>query len=314
MSLRKIEKSSIILILLISVSFFYFPKLNTTYADMALLKVYGWGGFLIENGTQYLQMKKADVLFEIDSRNESNYKINFHGSYLLYNHNDTVIAEIVAPFSYVYTYYDTNFENTLTIKQNGTNIPHLIFDTSFGLDTNRTFWEQYTNTSSDEDWWFVILSSILVFSNITLESNTFSNITYSFSSSFKRGPFGPFTDKTKYYSYSNILFDYIVGTSRAWMGNITETVTMEVKGEQPDNYRDYNGVTFNKTCEVIAKPDMTSYIWKWENERINENSVWIHYDYKTTPVSMNFLQITIMLLVITLIFHKHKFLNQTKRK
>ena len=313
MPLRK--KESTILILLISVSLFCFPNLNKTHADIAALKIYGWGGFLIENGTQYLQMKKADVLFEIDASNESSYEINFYGSYLIYNHNDTVIAEIVAPFSYAYTYYDQIFENTLKIKQNGTNVPYVIFDTSFGLETNRSFWVQFTNTTSDEDWWYVILSSLLVFSNITLESNTFSNITYSFSSSFKRGPYGPIKIKNKnYYSYSNILFDYIVGTSRAWMGNITETVTMKVKGKQPDSFRDYNGITFNKTCEIIAEENMTSYIWKWDNERINENSVWIHYDYEKIPVRINFPQIAIALLVLTLICYKYRFLNKVKRK
>ena len=214
------------------------------------------GGLLPENCTD-LQMLNAVVIMEINERfkEEGDFKIDFDGTYIIYNPNNTLEVRIGAPFL---SYY-SRITDTLTIKADGIEIEHeIIFQDEYEIEEN---WGSYFGLSLTQDRYFALC---------TLNFTGFSNTTihYSFQSDIHKNRI---SDGIKTYDALMIIYD--LGTARAWNGNITERIEFRVHGEQPK-------YVFNSTRTLITDFESgTSYIWKWNNELIENYWVFIGYEY-----------------------------------
>ncbi|MHA1516129.1 MAG: hypothetical protein ACTSPF_11385 [Candidatus Heimdallarchaeaceae archaeon] len=249
-------RNSIILSLLIttlSLSFrFSHIEANSLNLD------YNEQGMLVPYNNTYLMMSEARVRYEISSTSDlKEYSIEFNANYTIFNPNETISTLIGAPFAIDKISRINNFK----VLSNGTEIGYELFHIE--LDENSTWFEYIDGTRRD-----------IFVSNITLDTNSSLILQYSFDYKLV------WKDNNIKYAGADIWYD--VGTARAWLGNISETVEFAVYGQQPYNPRctgrNETG-WFEKESVTTEIENGFNYAWFWENERIEENRIELGFPF-----------------------------------
>jgi len=239
----------IILIIVLSLPI----NIKESKADVVMIHRKGLGNFLPEENVSLI-MTNANVIFNIDAvyyRRKIN--INFNGNYTIYNPNEAKNATLVASFSTDFK----NLESSSVIKIENTPISYGFLEYNF----TDSPWEDYL------DWGYMGNRKFIII-NVTLPENDSIIIEYSFNA---------YIDI--YESIDGLQIFYDVGTSRAWNGTITERVEFKVYGKHPDSYSKYREDQFEYNCTISDIEDGQSYLWEWENEVINVDSVYISFSY-----------------------------------
>lgn len=229
-----------------------FPEfIPESRADLIYVNRTGIGNFLPESDVP-LKMTNASVVFNIDAVNyRKKINLNFSGNYTIYNPVEAKNLTLVAPFSTDFI----NLESSCVIKIENTTIPYYFLEYNFTLSP----WEEYLDSRYIYGRKFIVI-------NVTVPENDSKTIEYSFDA---------YIDGLDSYDAVDICYD--VGTSRAWNGTITERVEFKVYGKRPDSYSAYRKDYFEYNCTISDIEDGYSYLWEWENEIINVNSVYIAY-------------------------------------
>ena len=223
-------------------------------ADVVMTYGMGAGNLLPEENCSLI-MTNASVIFNIDAeRHLSRINIDFTGNYTIYNPSESMKVTLVAPFSSEFK----NLESSCVIKIENTTVSYEFLEYNF----TDSPWEEYL-----ESRYFMQNRKFLII-NATFPENDSITIEYSFDAHI---------DITSSFDILNIFYD--VGTSRAWNGTITERVEFRVYGKRPDSYSSYRKDRFEYNCTISDIEDGKSYVWEWENEIINVNSVYISYSY-----------------------------------
>lgn len=287
------EKTRAFFILMMFLSFIIFIQKNEVQANEVVVDLNGYGGLVPKNDTN-LMMSEASVFFEISTiTTVTEYRIRFNANYTIFNPNETLNVLVGAPFAYL-----TNvFEEDITILANGTAIEYeLIHVESYETSP----WKEYLDDYIDRDF-FV--------SNLTFISNTYTILHYSFEYNISQSDF---TSSSK--GYGGVEIRYDVGTARAWSGNITETVEFRVYGQQPNYYscRGYNSTgSFKKEPTLYEIENGIRYIWSWDNERIEEDSIGLYFPYDFTWRT-SFMNLAVLL--ITLVIFSPSSRNKRKNE
>jgi len=231
-------------------------------ADVVMTYGTGTGNFLPEENSP-LEMTNASVIFTIGAEEYlSRINIDFTGNYTIYNPNVTINATLVAPFSSDFK----NLESSCVIKINNTIVSYDFLEYNF----TDSPWDEYLDWQYDHNRKFLII-------NATFPENDSIIIEYSFSAHI---------DITSNMDVLRILYD--VGTSRAWNGTITERVEFRVYGKRPDSYSSYRKDRFEYNCTISDIENGRSYVWEWEDEIINVDSVYISYSYYNPYARLTF--------------------------
>ncbi len=244
----------LIIIYLILIIIISFPiKIKESKADVIRIVGTGMGNFLPEENVS-LMMTNASVLFNIDAvYHHRKININFTGNYTIFNPDKAKNITLAAPFSTLLT----NLESSCVIKINNSSIPYGFLEYNYTLSP----WDQYL------DWRYMSMRKFIII-NVTIPENNSITVEYSFNA---------YVDKPENYDGLDIFYD--VGTSRAWNGTITERVEFRVFGKHPDSYSEYREDHFEYNCTISDIEDGISYVWEWENEIINVDSVYISFSY-----------------------------------
>ena len=251
-----------------------------------------FGGLLPSNISLNLQMQQADVCMSINAENHPySFEVDFYGTYIFYNPNETIELIIGAPFMIDYFYngfnYIDNIDSNMQIFVNGIEVNH-----TYSYFQNLEGWEEYI-----ENFQFYRIFAI---ANVSFLGQAFTNIEYSWHSNIET-----------YDLMESLSFYYDVATGRAWSGNITEKVTMSIIGKQPDFYTDYQHGFLSKSCTIDKIPSGKNYTWIWENEEITD--FYVGVEYKFDIYNTNY-SITSILLGIVSFGITAYFIKKRKRK
>ncbi len=221
-----------------------------------------------ENGTY--SMPNANVLVEVDATHpSSHFDIYFNGNYTIFNPYNSKNVTILAPFSPgMLGINDTTYYEILHNYKYPDWIPIEISELNFN--------GKIMVNNSAIPYKIMFGGSIYLICNVTLPKNDSLVLEYSFNTYLVTPPIL----SSNYYE---IDFEYYVGTSRTWNGNITEMVEFRVKGYQPDRVysveKPGNDVIINgKNCTISNINGGKSYLWEWNNVRIYEDYVSLSYD------------------------------------
>lgn len=241
----KTNIKAIFLFFILITSINFMGVIRETKSDVVMMLDTGTGNFMPENSTN-LRMTNANVIFNIDATNyDEKVNIDFKGNYTIFNPEEAKEIMLVAPFSTEFT----NLENSCLITVKNETIPHNYIE----YNITNSYWNDYF----DHIFWSYRKLLII---NVTLPSNDSITVEYSFTA---------YID-TVHYSNAILHISYDVGTSRAWNGTITEQVEFRVHGVLPNSY---------SNCTIASIEDGRSYLWKWEEEVIRVNTVYISYSY-----------------------------------
>ncbi len=223
-------------------------------ADVIPAESTGTGNFIpVEDCS--LIMTDASVILNIDYVKSSNkIYLSFNGNYTIYNPNKSVRMTLVAPFSDDFK----NLESSCLIKTEGNVIPFSFRESD--LDGN--LWEKYF------DWRWTTTRKLVII-DMDFPENDSIEFEYIFDAYININ------------DYKNSILEifYDVGTARAWNGTITERVEFNVYGKRPNSYSNYTYDFSNYIFMLSDIEDGQSYVWEWENEVINADSVYISYSY-----------------------------------
>ncbi|MHA1827484.1 MAG: hypothetical protein ACTSX6_02435 [Candidatus Heimdallarchaeaceae archaeon] len=181
--------------------------------------------------------------------------VSLDGTYIIYNPDKTMNVTIIAPFQSVLFILLSN----LSVTVNGTDFKW--YEISSYDNENITYWEDYIDESS---------RNFVAIDNVVLEENTTTIVRFCLESLM----FLPILREEGYFT---VFYD--VGTSRLWKGNTSEHIEFQVYGYQPFSYSNYSSAKEGEKCQIVDFTYYTSYIWKWENERIYENKVYVKFWY-----------------------------------
>lgn len=244
--LMKIKLRSIFFIFAFSLLFSYTFGFKSI-ANPIIIDVPSLGGIVPKNDTP-CSITNANVIVDINATNlinNNNINFSFRGNYTIFNPNEAINITIAAPFSRM----DIEPYSLCNIKLNGSIIPYDIID--FRM-IHSDLWISYFDD--------LMYDLMLLICNITIPDNASIFLEYAFDANFN----------TDLDNLNELWIYYYVGTSRAWEGNITESVEFKVHGNPPDEF-------YNHRCTVSELLDGNSYLWEWEDETIDENSVYIVY-------------------------------------
>jgi len=270
--------------LLLCILFVHNTMLTSIHANEIPIDLDSHGGIVPYNSTS-LMMPAADVLFEISNTTSiTEYKIKFDANYSILNQNETTNILVGAPFSFV------DFDSVYNIKVHANNTE--IDFTSIHIErTDDSPWDIFFKDDYDRDF---------LVSNVTFYSNTTTVLHYAFEYEMSM------YDSSWKNDYGGITLEYDIGTARAWSGNISETVNFTFYGEQPGYYNchSFDGVP-KKNPVITHKGNASSYIWIWENERMEHDLIVIDFFYHE-PNRTDFNSISV-------IFMSTAFLSVLKR-
>ncbi|MFX0139842.1 MAG: hypothetical protein ACFFDN_39745, partial [Candidatus Hodarchaeota archaeon] len=246
-----------IIVYIISIIVLSFPIIiRESKADVVPIDFAGTGNFLPEEDVPLI-MTNASVIFNIDAHYYYNrFDVTFKGNYTIYNPFASTNLTLAAPFSSEFK----DLESSCLIRIDNNSIPYRVVEYTWE-NFSGTPWDLYVSWHFREPRKFVII-------NVTFPENDSITIEYSFDAYIEN----PAND-----GYFQIFYD--VGTSRAWNGSITERVEFEVYGKHPDSYSSYRKNLFEYNCTITDIEDGISYLWEWENEIINVDTVYISYSY-----------------------------------
>jgi hypothetical protein len=249
---------------------------------------YESSGGLIPLNSTHLQMIEANVLYEIDesygSRGE--IRIKFDGNYTIFNNNVTLSTIIGAPFDSLW----------LAI------VDSLVIEVD-GIDTNYEIARDYefTEFKWPEGGFYYSDCAIC---NVTLTGFSNTTIRYSFD----------YISEVMYRNGDSLEIVYDVFTASFWNGNITEQVVFEVKGEQPSLYncQGYDGESyFDKEPIIEEIGERIVYGWYWENERIEETNIILHFWYSELSIIFIIPAVSVLLLAGIIFTKKYRGLVKT---
>jgi hypothetical protein len=167
--------------------------------------------------------------------------------------------------------------STFNIKINDTIVPYTILD---GYRHGSDLWY--------EAWLIWGDDIMLIVCNITIPENSSIVLKYEIDTS----------KEINLDELDELTIFYVVGTSRLWSGNITESVEFKVQGKIPHKY--YKPI--NKSCIVSKLPDGKSYLWEWKNEIIPDKSVYIvyygGYNDSLFPLTMGVISFSIICFIV----------------
>lgn len=299
----KITKKFTILLfsLLLSIYLLPFSSINLSKADAFITRVdCSTGGIIPSNYSHDLMMTNADVTMDINVIDyKKEFQVNFEGTYTIYNPNSTVSYYIAAPFTEQFS----DLSYSLSLKVNNTDVNYIIdyLEQAKIIEWNEYFYGYYS-------------SRIFIISNITFQEKTNTVIEYKWNSTVEID----LSYSSGYYSPQETILIYDVGTSRSWNGNITEHVEFKIHGRQPSSYTGYSENMGSSSFQVIKTEKGKSYLWEWEDEIIEENSIGVIYDYKRLAQKNNLLiilyTIFFLVLVINMIFLTLIIIKGIKRK
>jgi hypothetical protein len=199
-------------------------------------------------------MTNASVIVDIDATNlMNNINFSFRGNYTISNPSEEMNVTIATPFSRM----DIGPNSLCNIKLNGSIIPYNIIDFDY---SGSDLWDAYFD--------YLSYDLMLLICDITIPENTSIILEYAFDAKLT----------TNLNNLHELWIFYIVGTSRAWEGKITESVEFKVHGKTPDEF-------YNHSCKLLEQSNGTSYLWEWENEIIYDDAVFIIYygNYSSDP-------------------------------
>ena len=249
------------------------------------------GGILPAEMNPNLSMTNADVLMEIDAINfRDNFIVSFTGNYTIANSGNTTEIQIGAPFSspyfgalpsygQIYGEMIEDLNNSLKITSNSLEVS---FRLSYINATLAKYWHQYIPDT--------ISTRLFAVCNITLNAFSDNLVQFSWTANIRRDPRSSF-----------VHFYYDVGTSRGWEGNISEKVSFNITGRQPQFYTDYQEGYFEKQCQISNFKDGKLYSWEWLNERINESVVGVRYNTDKWTEYILYFFVFVPLVIITVV-------------
>ncbi|MFX0102682.1 MAG: hypothetical protein ACFFCS_24155 [Candidatus Hodarchaeota archaeon] len=233
-------------------------------ANLVAIRYAGVGGIL-PSDNESLSMTLANVVLDIDATDHlHSIGVQFDGNYTVMNTNETKNVTIGAPFSPSMA----GLGLACTVTLNGTPVPFEILD---NVSLNSTVWLKYTHSIVEQ----------FITCNVTVPENGSVVLRYTINASI--------VDLS-----DEVMIDYIVGTARAWSGNVTELVTFNVKGTLPHAHSDYLEGVFEKHCTVQDITGGRSYSWSWNDEAIEESSVYVAYHYEDPPPSISWLLVALI--------------------
>ena len=257
-------------------------------------------GLILTPSNNTLSMVKADIYYDIEYiLNESDYdSVDAHyisydliGSYLVYNHNETLFSTALIPLTGFHRYNSFNLE----VKANGTNLDYQI-EYMREHELSDVFEQFFSYWSTD----WLPLGYAAVF-NVTFESNSICNVTYSYNYCYHRGPHFYETASGEY-MLRGVKIYYYVGSAQTWNNNIDETIVMSLKGEVNPNY-------YVTPCRVYKKDGIGYYNWSWYNEPITEEVVGMSFSYietHRTNLGINWIIIPLILAASILAFRRKR--------
>jgi hypothetical protein len=243
---------------LISIIVLSFPIIiRESKADVYPIDFAGTGNFLPEENVSLI-MTNANVVFNIDAHYYYNrFDVTFGGNYTIYNPFAATNLTLAAPFSSEFK----DLESSCVIRINNNSVSYMITEYTWE-NLSGTPLELYTSGYKYRTpRKFVII-------NATFPENDSITIEYRFD---------VYIENPANHGDFEIFYD--VGTSRAWNGSITEQVEFKVYGKRPDSYSSYRKDVFEYNCTISDIEDGISYLWEWENEIINVDTVYISYSY-----------------------------------
>ncbi|MFW9823038.1 MAG: hypothetical protein ACFFE4_08895 [Candidatus Thorarchaeota archaeon] len=249
---------NIFLILFLSILCCNIFSVNTN-ADPIPIETPGIGGIIPKNDTN-CSITNAEVLVEIDATNLNQFiDFSFSSNYTIFNPGKTINLTIAAPFSHIILGEKLNG----FIKMNNSKIPFRTYNSSDSTWDEFTLWKDYF-LASDFFYTTLLICNITILENlsITLEYAFDTNLTINLD------------------DLGSLIIRYYVGTSRAWEGNINESLEFKVFGKIPDDF-------YQEFCNVSDLQNGKSYLWEWKEEIISINYVYITYygNYTWNPFS-----------------------------
>jgi len=253
----------------------------------------GMGAIVPPLDNQYLSISNASISVITEVKDERNYTlpITYDCNYSIYNPSSLINTKIAIPFS---------------------------VDLLYSLDVNTTVWFNGTEVETQEcdrdleneieDLYDGYYFEFLCVDNLEFPSNSSSQIRIMIESAVyvTRGRSSP-----------QLWIFYDVRTSNLWKGNINQTIEYLIYGEQPFEYSNYSTTTPQRICEVAHFNDRSSYVWKWENERIIEESVTVKFRIPrdkpfTLLVESNLVFVMVTIIVSSSFMYVNKYRKNRK--
>ncbi|MBN1216313.1 MAG: hypothetical protein JXA99_12840 [Candidatus Lokiarchaeota archaeon] len=236
-----IFKKKIFALGMILISFFSFSRVNNILANPAMPNYDSTGTigpFPITNNN--CTIKNATILYKVYCSDRHDYSLTIDANYTIYNPNSTLEATILAPFP------DSVMCDLISVYSDN---PFQALDYEIKYDWDYPEYDQYLS----------VVYSMILKSNITLPENNTFKLCY-------------------YIDYSYIFLSanreeifYWLYTADSWNEISYERIEYQVYGLQPDYFSD------NEYMEIINHTNYISYIWTWNNQSIDVNSVYIGY-------------------------------------
>ena len=226
--------------------------LSKTIANPLPIPMEYYMGGIFTNKTSSFNLTNADVVFEIDSTDFlNNIGISFEGNYTIFNPTNITEIMVVAPFSINESVINSN----CIVEVNGSPI---LFDIGNPYEFGIEDW--IMNYSMFYLWTYIVC-------NITIPENSSQTIKYKFNGLMPN----------PLYNNDEFSIFYDLETSKAWSGNITESVEFKVHGKLPNRYSEWTEWGYEDRCIISDIGDGRIYAWEWNNEQINTRRVGITY-------------------------------------
>lgn len=297
------RKSKIIQIILLIILTFNWNILFILKSNANPIPVYmNYSGGIVPKNIYNCSMTDANVEINVDALNVNqvlgHFNLSFIGNYTIFNPSDAINITIALPFD-----WENATSSNMEIIANNISIPFVLVNKSFILTDD---WDGFFYT-----YYYPIF--FIVF-NITIPKNESIVIKSSFQTSTSLDSF----------IADEVYINYIVGTYRGWSphsgsSSISENVEFRVQGQQPDGFSDYAPGLFSRNCTVTDINNGKSYLWRWDNETIMDNRVYIMYE-TTQPtyifghlyLGLGLLGLISVILICTIISAKYR-VNKKKR-
>lgn len=304
--------SIILILILLSQNFSHFQNRKVN----AILIADQWciGPIFPSRNISQVSLTKADILIEIDAEKfKDKLELSCSSNFTIQNLGSDLNLSLITPFV-LKLYYkgDPTFdlENLLSIRLDESKIPFSIVHSWATL--NWTSWSPNDfpiNNTLGRYW-----EGYFVIANISVPSDSLNELSYDYSISIER-EWHSSLDKS-YKIKDEVGIGIIIGTLKAWLGEINARVRIIIKGKQPIYYSDYDEFFgFFKNCSVVELNESTLYEWKWEQEPVIEDYISVYYPYLKKSLDFRIIvMIPVTVLVITVVAILLHFFRKRKIK
>ncbi len=237
-----IFKKKIFTLGMILIFIFAFSRVNNISANPVMPNydsTGSTGAFSITNNN--CTLTNATIIYKIYSFDKNLFNLTIFANYTIYNPNSLLEATILAPFP------DNTWCDWISVFSDN---PLQALDYEIKSRWDYPEYDQYLSGT---------YFSLILQSNITLpENNTFKLCYY-------------IQYQKLYLSAKHNELYYWLYTADSWNEISFERIEYQIYGIQPDYFTD------NENMEIIDHANYTSYIWTWNNQSIDINSVYIGY-------------------------------------